>query len=157
MKRKIFTVIMLGITLFLITGCGGESEPKTAITTKDFIKKAEKEGLIVADLKDQFSTVEYIKEATTAASSDGWQVEFYVIDKKKNAKTMYESIDIDFQTMETKKRRKRTDKGKNFNKVEYDTDQHYGMITRVDNTIVYVKVLKESKKDVQAFIEKLGY
>ena len=92
MKRKIFTIIMLGITLFLITGCGGESEPKTAITTKDFIKKAEKEGLIVADLKDQFSTVEYIKEATTAASSDGWQVEFYVIDKKKNAKTMYESI-----------------------------------------------------------------
>ena len=154
MKKKLLLIAICVFSLFLVTGCDSS---KTAITTKDFIAKAEEKGLITADVLDQFAEYDFVKEATVAASSNGWQVEFYVLSDEENAKSMFETNAATFNAASDKKKNSTEVEMGNYKKIAFDTDENYMVLTRVDNTMIYVRVPISTKEETKEFIDTLGY
>ena len=153
MKKKLLMGIVLLLSVFVVAGC---SFTKDAKTTEEFTKIASKEGLIVGDVKEsQFSEYEQIKEANVASSTDGWQLEFYVLDTVDHAKSMYNKNFNTFDKQPSKKK-SQMEVG-NYNRFTHETDETFVLLSRVDNTFLYVEVPMSNKQAAVKIIEELGY
>ena len=152
-KRNILLVVLGFIVLFTLTGCGN----KTVKATSDFKSIAESKGYTVSDVTSQYSSYPDVTEATVAQSSSGYQLEFYVLDEIENAKNMFETNRETFDQ----------NKGSNYSHSEvnlgnYSTysltnDGYYMYLSRVENTLLYVRVPKSYKDDIKGFVKELGY
>ncbi len=151
MKKKI---VLLGIMLLLVTAC---SISKSEISKEEYIKKAEKNKLIVVDVLDQFAGNEEMESATVAASPENWQVEFYVLDSKEAAKKMYNKNKEEFEAISNVKKIETNMNGTNYEKYTQETEGLYMVLTRVDNTLLYVKAPDNAKEPINSFIKELGY
>ena len=151
MKKKI---LLLGMMLLLLTAC---SLSKKAITKDDFVKKAEDNKLIVVDVLEQFAEKEEMESATVAASPENWQVEFYVLATKKDAKDMFKKNKDDFEGSYSVKKVTVNLSGTNYDKFTMDASDMYFVLTRVDNTLLYVKAPSNAKEPINEFIKELGY
>ncbi len=154
MRKSIILVFLCVISLFLVTGC---DITKKAITTNDFKNITEKKGLFSVDVKEQFKDLDYIKEATVAASQEGWQLEFYVLSDADQAKSMYNKnykIFSDYKSSNAKSTKMEV---LNYTKFTLETSDFYRALTRVDNTFLYVEVPIKFKDKAKEIIEELGY
>ena len=94
MKRgKIFLGVVLCFMVLLLTGCGN----KEAITADDFSTIAEKYDCTVIDVMNQYSSYGVVDNALVARNSDGWQVEFYVLDSENSAASMFNTNQSNFE------------------------------------------------------------
>ena len=154
MKKKglLFGALFLAF-IFLFTGCS----KKTAITSSDFKSKAEAEGYTVTDVISQYSSYEYVKEAYVASSSDGYQIEFYVLSDKDMAKSMFETNKAIIENANGNNKMKTEVNLSNYNKYSISTSTTYGYLCRIDNTLVYVNTNKDYKDKVKDFIKKIKY
>lgn len=153
-SKKILITIICVLSLFIITGCGN----KEVMTTEEFNKICEDNDLIITDAKDQFEDVTYLKEASIASSLSGWQIEFFTFENEEYAKDMYEKNKKDFE--ENKDGDVALEKStnlKNYSTYILSTSDNYMYISRVDNTVIYLKVSDSNKKDVQKILKKLNY
>ena len=151
MKKKI---VLLGIMLLLVTAC---SISKSEISKEKYTKIAEKNKLIVVDVLDQFAGNEEMESATVAASPENWQVEFYVLDSKEAAKKMYNKNKEEFEAISNVKKIETNMNGTNYEKYTQETEGLYMVLTRVDNTLLYVKAPDNAKEPINSFIKELGY
>ena len=151
MKKKI---ALLGIMLLLVTAC---SISKSEISKEKYTKIAEKNKLIVVDVLDQFAGNEEMESATVAASPENWQVEFYVLDSKEAAKKMYNKNKEEFEAISNVKKIETNMNGTNYEKYTQETEGLYMVLTRVDNTLLYVKAPDNAKEPINSFIKELGY
>ena len=154
MKKKniIFTVFVF-FMLFSLTGCG----KKTVITTSDFKSKTEKIGFITTDVKYQYSSYEYVLEATVAQSPDGYQVEFYVLDDVGNATSMFNINRTIFEGYKGNSSSELSSSMSNYSSYTLTSSGYYMHLCRVDNTLLYVKVKDTYKDSVKDLIKDLGY
>ena len=146
--------LIIGISLILLiaTGC---SITKKALTTEEFANIVKNQGMIVADVNEQFKDYGYIKEATVAANTEGWQIEFYVLDTKNDAKTMYNKNSIEFNKESTNSSSK-IEVG-NYKKEVLESSDYYMVLARVDNTLLYVKVPTKYKEKAKEIVNALEY
>lgn len=152
-KKYLITIICI-LSLFIITGCG----KKEALVTKDFNKICEDNDLIITDAKDQFEDVSYVKDASIASSIAGWQIEFFTFEDEEHAKDMFDKNKKDFE--ESKDGKIVTEKNinvENYSTYSLTTSSNYMYISRVDNTVIYLKVSESNKKDVEKIIKQLKY
>ena len=152
MKKKVLLIFLCSVFLFALTGCFS----KTAITTEQFSKIAEENGLVATDVKSQFVDFDYVHEATVAVSPEGWQVEFYVLSDTFNAQKMYTKNKNRFE-LEDKTAKTTTVDLKNHTKYTQQTDSSYKVLSRIDNTLIYVSEAKENKDKINDLLKKLGY
>ena len=153
MKKKgiLFTALCF-LMLFLVTGCG----KKTVITTSEFISKAEKAGYQTTDITAQYSSYEYIKEATIA-KNDNYQVEFYVLDGEDKAKGMFDTNKTDFENSKGSSSSYSTVNLANYSTYALTSAGKYMYLARVENTLIYIKVDEKYKDSVKGFVKDLGY
>ena len=153
MKKKgiLFGALCL-VMLFLVTGCGN----KKAITTSDFKSKAEKAGYQTADVYNQYKEFGYVKEATVA-TKDGYQVEFYVLDNKSNAAGMFNTNKTTFENTKSGSATESSVELGNYSTYSLTSSDSYMYLSRVDNTLIYVKVPESAKDNVKSLIKELGY
>ena len=48
-------------------------------------------------------------------------------------------------------------RGKNYSKFYAEDDKRYGVVSRIDNTLVLTDTTKNYKKEVKKLIEEIGY
>lgn len=153
MKKKItlFSIICLFV-LFSLTGC----KNKTAISTEDFKSKAEKLGYTTIDITSQYASYGNIKEATVATSNN-YQVEFYVLTDEEKAKTMFSTNKTNFENYKGKSSTETSSSIGNYSSYTVTSKGYYMHICRVNNTLLYVNVIKTHKDSVKELIKELGY
>ncbi len=153
MKKK-FVILLCFISIIFLTGC---SIFKKSISTDEFIHIAEGKGLYTADVKQQFSANDEIISATIAASLDGWQIEYYTLTSKDDAKRMYNKNKSIFESDSVGGSKSATIDFLNYTKYTLENSTFYMVASRIDNTFLYAKVPIAYKSSAIDLINALGY
>ena len=93
----------------------------------------------------------------TVAKNDGWQVEFYVLDTEQSAKGMYDTNKTIFENYESGNNVHATVTLKNYSTYMIKSSGYYMYLSRVDNTLLYVKVDDKYEDTVKSLVKDLGY
>ena len=154
MKRgKIFLGLVLCFMVFLLTGCSN----KEAIATDDFKTIAENYNCTIFDVMNQYSSYGTVENALVAKHSDGWQVEFYVLDSENSAISMFNTNQTNFENSKTGTSTGSSSSMGNYSTYTLNSGGTYMHLCRVDNTFLYVKVDDAYKDTVEKLIKDLGY
>ena len=152
-KKNVLLGVICFLMLFALTGCG----KKTAITTSTFKSKTESLGYTTADVTSQYASYGYVQEATIAQSSDGYQVEFYVLNDAANATSMFNTNKATFESYKGNSSAESSSNMDNYSIYTLTSSGYYMHLCRVDNTLLYVRVNDSYKDSVQSLIKELGY
>lgn len=150
-KKKIILVGVLFSMLLILTGCGN----KKALTTEEFTNLANENGFTISDATSQF-TDSYVSKATLALK-DGYQIEFYVIDNVENSKKMFEYNKNQFQNYKSGVSTELSKSVGNYSTYLLQSNGYYMYLSRIDNTLIYIRTDISYKEEVKSFVEKIGY
>lgn len=154
MKRvKIFSVICILMT-FLLTGCGS----KTAITLDEFNNVMQNKGYTIQNVSSQFTEYENISDVNIAVSSDSkYQIEFYKLSDVDNAIDFFDNNKAIFEKSKSSASSESSVTMGNYSKYTLSTNGKYKVISRIDDTVVYLNVSDDYKDAVKEILEELGY
>lgn len=156
MKKKLvlFGLIFI-VTIFSLTGC---SISKNKVTGDAFKNQMTAANFTVVDCKSQFERYDYVSEVYLARHKEyGYQVEFYVLKDKEYAKSFYSNNKNLFESSKTKTYTEAKSSGKNYDKFVLETNNKYKVLTRVENTVLYINIDSKYKEKVNKVIKNLGY
>ena len=153
--KKILVVCSLFLALFVVTGCSIFS--KKAVTSSQFKSVAEKNNLTIIDVKNQMNEYEFIQEALIAKAADGWKVEFYVLSTNSDAKEMYDTNRKLFEDSKSGTVNEKYLTIKEYSMYDLESNGYYMHLSKVDNTLLYVKVDKKYEENAKKIIKDLGY
>ena len=152
-KRNLFIGIICLLMLFTLTGCG----KKNVISTETFKSITESKGYTVNDVTNQYTSFEFVKEATIAVSKEGYQVEFYVLEDEANATKMFNTNKSMFESYKGSISTETSSSLNNYSTYTLKTSGKYMHICRVENTFLYLNVDDMYKDSVKSLIKELGY
>lgn len=147
--KKILIIFMLVLSLFILSACG----KKEALTDKQLTSELTELGFDVNDITDSMedSNISTVKTANNRV----YQIEYYIFKSEDAAKTAYKNNVKLFSS--NKKYEGKEENKDNYEKYTQETDLYYNSVVRIDNTIIYVSVNINHKKDVKNVLSKLGY
>ena len=149
-KLKILVLMILAV---LLSAC---SIKKEAIDEDDFIRIMTNEGFEVVNTVNEYTEYPYFEE-TYVAKKDGYEIQFYELEDDSFAKKIYSE---NKQQMESTKTGTYVESNVdliNNNKYSVDTQGVYTVVSRTDDTIVYLSVNSKFKEEVNSILKKLGY
>ena len=152
MKKKIVLFSVIFCLLLVLTGCGN----KKAITPQEFTSIAQANNYNVSDATNQFSDYSQVREVKIARNND-YQIEFYVLNSESDAKSMYEYNKSLFEAYKISNYSESHVDLNNYSTYSLQSSGYYMFLSRIDNTLVYVKEPVEYKSNIDEFIKKLGY
>lgn len=150
--KKIKYLVFL-ILVPLLAAC---SMKKEAIDEDQFIKIMKSEGFEVVNIEHQFEQYGYYEEVLVA-TNENYRIDFYELEDESYAKKLYNK---NKQTIESGIEGKyvNTDSDLiNNSKYTLTNKGIYTVISRVDDTIIYLSVSSDYKNEVQEILKKLGY
>ena len=153
MKKNIMLGFVLVMMMFTLTGCGS----KNALTTDNFKTISKNNSYAIIDVISQYEVYNYVTEATVAQSSDGWQVEFYVLSDNAYATGMFNNNKSIFEGYKGSSAVESSSSMGNYETYSLTSDGYYMYLCRVDNTLFYARVEDTYKDAVKNFVEELGY
>ena len=151
MKKIKYLIIILLVPL--LVACNMKKE---AIDEDQFISIMKSEGFDVVNIENQFEKYGYYEEVLVA-TNENYRIDFYELEDESYAKKLYNQ---NKQTIESGIEGKyvNTDSDLiNNNKYTLTNNDVYTVISRVDDTIIYLSVSSEYKNEVQNILKKLGY
>lgn len=152
---KNFKVLLLLVLVVLLSAC---SSNKEAIDDEKFKNIMEKDGFSITSAKDQFSEYDYIEDVYLAIDKNStYQIEFYELEDDEYAISFYNVNKEIFQASETDKSVYTNVDLTESNKYTLTTEDDYKVLSRIEDTVIYVDVDKEYKEEVQSVLKKLGY
>lgn len=154
-KIKILTsLIICFVAILTITGC----KDKKSITANEFKNTMESNHYIVQEATNQFSEYDYVEKVYIALSSDSsYQIEFYQLSDDNYATSFYNNNKSIFEKSKSSKSSETSVSMANYSKYTLQTDGKYKVISRIDNTAIYLNVDTDNKNDVNSILKKLGY
>lgn len=152
MKKRFLLITLLVMMLCFLTGCS-----KNAKATGDFLELAGKYELTVVDGMVHYSTYDFFEESHIAKSSEGWQMEFNVLKDNDSAISIFETNRELFEDSKTTGSIEVSINGSNYNKYGLTTGGYYMYISRIDNTLIYLRVEEKYKEEVKNIIKEFGY
>ena len=156
MKNKNFfaLVAICFIMLFTITGCGN----KKALTASDFKSKMETNGYIVQDATSQMSEYDYIQQVYIAINSDyTYQIEFYELSDNDYAARFFNNNKSIFEDSKSSGAVETSVNIGNHAKYSLTTDGKFKVVSKIDNTVIYLNVDEDYKSSVKDVLKDLGY
>ena len=153
--KRIILSISLFVGVLILTGCTN----KKPITSNDFYNRMKAKNFILTDVTDQYSEYPHMKKVYVAQSPNlEYQIEFCEISDNAKAKEVFESNKKTFETsLGNVVKGKLNYDVNNVQKYRAISAGHYMALTRIDNTIVYVRVPETYYKTVSKILKSLGY
>lgn len=160
MKKAIIALLIIGI---LILGAVGglfwflniEKEP---ITASEFKAIMEGKDFKLIDGLAQFAEYDYIKEVYLALNQDdNYQLEFYELSDVENAMSFFNVNKEIFESKKSGTSSETTLNGKNYSKYVLSSDGEYMLLSRIDNTVIYVYEDLDLKDTINDLLDELGY
>lgn len=156
MKRvkQLLMGLMCFVVLFTLTGCGN----KIAITSDDFKSKMESSGYTVQEATNQMSDYDYIKQVYIAISSDStYQIEFYELSDNDYASSFFNNNKKTFEDSKSSGSTETSVSVDNNEKYTLTTNGKFKVVSRIDNTVIYLNVDDNYKSSVKDVLKNLGY
>ncbi len=156
MKRvKQFLIGLICIVvLFTLTGC----VKKTAITSDEFKNKMESSDYIVQEATNQMSDYDYIKKVYIAINKDStYQIEFYELSNKDYASNFFNNNKKTFEDSKSSGSTETSVSIGNNEKYTLTTKGKFKVVSRIDNTVIYLNVNDNYKSSVKDVLKDLGY
>lgn len=155
-SKKIILSIICFLSMFLSTGCFN----KTAVTPEEFKVTLEGEEYIVVklvnDREDEINSYNYIKEAYAAKKSN-YQIEFYEIVDEDYAKAFFDKNKRIFEQSKGISSIEMSNTLTNSEKYSLKTGGRYMVISRIENTVVYVNASDTYKKEIDEALKEINY
>lgn len=153
--KSIFTIVLCITCLLGFSGCG---KKKTPITADEFCDKLESKGFVVSDSSYAYSQYKDISESYIAISPDyKYQIEFIVADSTSGATSLYNTNKSKFELGKGGYSKNKSVEMANYATYSLLSNGKYQVISRIDDTLVYVNVDEQYKDDVQSILSELGY
>lgn len=154
MKR--FKIVVLFLALFVLVGCNLNTNKK-AITSDEFKEKMEKKGYTILDASSQFPQENIKKVSLAVEKGSTYQIEFYELDSSKSAEDFYDTNKTNFEKSKKSGYVDSYVELGNNEKYTLKTNGTYKVLSRIDNTIIYLNVNEKYKKDVDGILKELDY
>lgn len=156
-KGVIIAIVIAVIIVALIAGVFfALNKEKIPMTTESFKNTMEKKGFTVQSAKEQFAEYEYVKEATIASNGD-YQLEFYELSDVNNAVKFYNNNKSIFEQSKGTVSSNTSVNLKNSSKYTQSSSEKYMVVSRIENTVIYVDVEDSYKETVKTLLDEIGY
>ena len=160
MKKPVIITIIAVVIAVAIVGVIfiNLNKEKTSITASDFYTIMSQKGYNVQDANSQFSDYNYIKQVYLAASKDySYQIEFYELLDDSYATSFYNNNKSIFESSKGNVSAETSVGLKNYSKYTLSSNGKYMVVSRIDNTVIYVNVEDNYKDTVKSILDELGY
>ncbi|WP_462424861.1 hypothetical protein ABF215_11785 [Fusobacterium sp. THCT13E1] len=149
--KKIISILIGAVLIFTIIGCGN----KKAMTARDFENKMGKNGYEVINITSQYPS-KAIKDVLIAGK-DGYQIEFFIVE---NVDVAVSSYNLNKETFEKSKGNKSVQTQKtvgNTSRFTLKTNSKYKVISRVENTFIFINAPQEKSEEIDTVLKELNY
>lgn len=159
MKKTKYVLISLLciVTLLGFTGCG---KNKTSISADEFCSIMEDKGFLTTDSTAQYATSNDISESYIAISSNyAYQIEFIVLDSDSAAQSMFSTNKSIFESEKNSSGSNANTFTElaNYSKYTLLANGKYKVVSRIDNTLIFVNANSDYKEEINSILEELGY
>jgi hypothetical protein len=112
----------------------------------------------VLDANSQFSDYDYIQQVYIAVDSNSnYQIEFYELSDDSHATIFYNNNKEIFEESKENTSAETSVDLKNYSKYTLSSNGEYMVVSRIDNTVIYVDVDQNYKENVKDVLNELGY
>jgi len=152
-------LIVLGLIIGVIAGVVSLlNKEKESITASQFKYIMEQKNYIITDATSQFSQYSYVDQVYIAGDNNyNYQIEFYELSDESNAIGFYNNNAANFQARKGKSAAQTNINGKNFSKYTLSSEGKYMVVSRIDNTVIYINVDSNYKDEVKNILDEIGY
>ena len=152
--KKLFIGVLF-IMCLLITGCSS-NKVKEAITVLDFMDVMEQKGFNVKDNLESYEGLDYILESKIATYED-IKIEIVIYIDNDNAEKALKNHKKSFDLVKSTGALENVEKGKNYHSYSLVSNGRYMVSSRIDNTLIFTKVMLEDKTVVEEILTGFGY
>ena len=146
-------VILIGILALIITYARLNKE-KESISALEFKEKMTDMGFVVRDATTAYPE---LAEHIYLADNGFFTVEFYDAEDEAGARYIYNTLEGNLESAKDGSYDETTVTFKNYSKRVLSADDKYFVISRIDDTVVYVEENSKHKSDIKDVLEQLGY
>lgn len=156
--KKLKSLMATALCLVCLLGFSGCGESKKAVTADKFTSILESKGFVVTESSSAYSQYPEITESYIALSPDfKYQIEFLVADSVSNATYLYNTNKNKFELSKGNFAKNKSVEMANYATYSMISNGKYQVVSRIDNTLVYVNVDEQYKDEVQSVLSELGY
>lgn len=149
---KKFLILMVSV-LVLLTGC----DKKKELDGENFKSYMEKKGYSIHDVYKQYSG-DLVSSALIALNDKAsYQIEFLEFKSEDYAKNSFQANRTLFRENKEDDDKEESISKDNFSKYTLVTKDMYYVISRKNNTLIYLTVDGSYKEDIDEILEDLGY
>ena len=159
MKKKvvIITIAILAIIVAVIACIFKNlNKEKIPMTTESFKTTMEEKGFDIQNAKDQFEEYDYVKQVYIALNGD-YQIEFYELSDVDYAVGFFNNNKSIFEQSKGNTSANTNVNLKNYSKYTQSSNGKYKVVSRIDNTVIFLNVDDKYKDDVKSLLDELGY
>lgn len=158
-KRTILIVVIIWLIAAVVIGISiMANKEKTPISANQFKNVMTQKGYEITDATSQFAQYDYVKQVYVAGNSyTSYQIEFYELADETTALGFYNNNATTFQNQKSSSSAETNVNGKNHSKYTLSSSGKYMVVSRIDNTVVYLSVNDTYKDEVKSILKELGY
>lgn len=155
--RAISIILFCIITCITLTSCS-IGKRKDSITPDTFCSKMQDKSFTIVDSTEQFSSTDGVQNVYIAiAPNYTYQIEFYELSDDSQAEESYEKNIQTFEKSKTNVSSNTEVKLANYAKYTLLSNGKYMVISRINNTFIYVNADSDYKDDIDDILSNFGY
>lgn len=148
-------ILIVSIGLTVSSSCDMLKD-KEAIDGDDFAEFMEDEGFDVEDITSQYDDFDGVEEVIIAYNDD-YQIEFYVVETVDQAKNAYSQNKETFEEEKSSSSSHVEVSLANYSKFTQKSDGTFSVISRIENTFIYLETDDKYEDEIKDYLKELGY
>lgn len=159
MKKKVVIIAIAILAIIVaVIACifKNLNKEKIPMTTESFKTTMEEKGFDIQNAKDQFAEYDYVKQVYIALNGD-YQIEFYELSDVDYAVGFFNNNKSIFEQSKGNTSANTNVNLKNYSKYTQSSNGKYKVVSRIDNTVIFLNVDDKYKDDVKSLLDELGY
>ena len=151
--KKVFLIIISVLCIFCLTGCG-----KKKVSVEEFLSVTGKYGYIPSDVTSEAQKGNpKIVQSISLVSNNGIEIQFHVLEDMNSTLNKYTVTQRNVESYRIEGYLFSTDATTNYESYALNTKDNYYYVSRVDETLLYIKGNYKDKDEIVKFIEEIGY
>lgn len=152
---KKISILFILLTCLFTTACG-KKESKEIGSLSNFENISINNGFTVKDNMGAYQNINYII-GSMVATKDDITIEMVIYDTTDNAIKAQDNQIKTFSNFKSAGSTTKKDKGENYYKYVFISNGYYMISSRIDNTLIFSKVLLTNKETVENIFTNMNY
>ena len=150
--KKFILIIISVLCIFCLTGCG-----KKKVSVEEFLSVTGKYGYIPSDVTSEAQKSNPKIVQSISLNNNTIEIEFHVLEDMNSALNKYTIIQRNVESYRMEGYLFSTDATTNYESYALNTKDNYYYVSRVDETLLYIKGDYKDKDEIVNFVEEIGY